>query len=230
MRGGLRDKLAEISNLPLPLSIMQIEGCLFKCKRCGHCCQEITGVVLSDGDIERIAKFTHHGTGWIARNMTEPNPKDPKHPFIKDTKTKGYCPYYENGCTIYEARPIICRAYPCNNPEGGGLNPHLYWDCPGVVEMVQEIQVEQFLIGDTQPSFDDAMIWEVIRIMAFTRTIQLEGLSNDVDWVRDLTKLFKDWNRIEADFRKHALRLLAYKAPKETIDSFLCEYEKAASR
>ena len=90
------------------------KGIRFECQRCSECC---TGeVVLTYEDIERILQkypdlkaailptLSHRypGLGWIFSILHVGQPDRP-----------GVCFYLkEKICTIYDARPLVCRIYP----------------------------------------------------------------------------------------------------------------------
>lgn len=77
--------------------------CNGKCTKCGECC----GIVLplDREDENRIKEY-------VIENRIFPQ----KHMRIMTNKWQ--CPYYngnrEKGCSIYKARPKICRYYQCN--------------------------------------------------------------------------------------------------------------------
>ncbi len=91
----------------------------YDCSKCpGYCCS-YDRIAVSDFDIARLARhfgvsaetarerFTyHHKTGdvdeWVLRHR-------------KDTVFKSICRFFdqdERRCTIYSARPNVCRRYP----------------------------------------------------------------------------------------------------------------------
>ena len=83
-----------------------------KCIGCGMCCGHY--LPLSDADIERARSYAEeHG--------------------IKPNWTGVDCPWLANNktCTIYDARPDVCRAYHCNSSKIGHIdadptNYHIY--------------------------------------------------------------------------------------------------------
>jgi Fe-S-cluster containining protein len=77
--------------------------CNGKCTKCGECCGTILPIDQEDAD--RIVQYVFKNKVFINR-------------FILVMKGKLQCPYYngnqEKGCSIYEARPKICRYYKCD--------------------------------------------------------------------------------------------------------------------
>lgn len=76
--------------------------CNGKCSKCGECC----GIVLplDQEDVDRIQEYVFKNKIFINK-------------FMLVMRQKLQCPYYkggEKGCSIYEARPKICKYYICN--------------------------------------------------------------------------------------------------------------------
>ena len=89
------------------------QGLSFECLRCSVCCRREPGLVLlSRGDLHRL--MNHLGLDFKAfyakycRSV----------PYGGGTavclrETEEYdCIFWENGCSMYEARPVQCRTYP----------------------------------------------------------------------------------------------------------------------
>ena len=70
----------------------------FLCQKCGFCCQ--LEVVLSKQDRQRL-----HRAGKIRFSRK-----------VRDVvllKKRGkYCLYYNDGCSVYDYRPEVCRRFP----------------------------------------------------------------------------------------------------------------------
>lgn len=77
--------------------------CNGKCTKCGECCGHILPITQKDAN--RIQEY-------VMKNKI----RIQKHILIMQNKLS--CPYYtgnkEKGCSIYEARPNICRYFKCN--------------------------------------------------------------------------------------------------------------------
>lgn len=77
--------------------------CNGKCTKCGECC----GIVLplDQEDADKIQEY-------VVVHKIFPNK------YLRIMTNKLQCPYYngnkEKGCSIYEARPKICRYYKCD--------------------------------------------------------------------------------------------------------------------
>lgn len=98
-------------------------GIRFACSKCGLCCgdtdKKTRHILLLKKDAERIAAHIQKPIETFATKNTG------QAPYVfqmqKDPKT-GKCLFLkENQCTIYLARPLICRFYPFEltvNPDG----------------------------------------------------------------------------------------------------------------
>ncbi|MCH5277527.1 MAG: YkgJ family cysteine cluster protein [Desulfovibrionaceae bacterium] len=105
---------------------------LFTCQRCGHCCQGRGGIVLGPRDLPRLA--AHLGLSkeeCLARHSEMRGGK----PMLLCGED-GFCEFYrvKLGCTIHEARPDVCRAWPYFR--GNLIDPVSFnmarADCPGI--------------------------------------------------------------------------------------------------
>lgn len=82
---------------------------MFKCERCNKCEQEIGKVYVDHNDVRRLSK--HLG-------MTD-SEFIKKHTYMELPGHKLYmtapCPFFSgDGCTVYEARPMVCQVFPFN--------------------------------------------------------------------------------------------------------------------
>lgn len=77
--------------------------CNGECTKCGECCSWF--LPISPKDIERMKKYIKANNIKIQQQVLV-------------MQSKLMCPYYtgnkEKGCSIYAARPDICRFYQCN--------------------------------------------------------------------------------------------------------------------
>ena len=76
--------------------------CNGKCTKCGECCGTV--LPLSQEDVDQIVEYVFKNNIYINKYMLV-------------MRNKMQCPYYrggEKGCSIYEARPKICRFYKCD--------------------------------------------------------------------------------------------------------------------
>ena len=108
----------------------------FSCQRCGHCCFGRGGIVVGQRDLPRLlAYFNMEKEAFLAK-YTELF--DDKPTLI--TGDDGFCYFFKEGagCTIHEARPDVCRAWPYFR---GNLIDELSFfmakeDCSGIVKSV----------------------------------------------------------------------------------------------
>ncbi|MEM2124706.1 MAG: YkgJ family cysteine cluster protein [Methanolinea sp.] len=105
-----------------------IEGMGFECTRCGDCCRAGEGdgnlVMVSPEEICAIAAYS----GMDPGEVSEPYPEEIPLPGGRTVtfgrvlrRPRGDCLFFSGGgCTVYPARPAICRTYPFAL-EGGRL-------------------------------------------------------------------------------------------------------------
>ncbi len=91
----------------------------FKCKGCGKCCKEIKRIAWLDEDIERVSEFQGVSREFFLRKYREyfkNNQKKRGHneaEHVLKISENGACPFLkDNRCSIYEVRPLVCRAFP----------------------------------------------------------------------------------------------------------------------
>ncbi|NPV63133.1 MAG: YkgJ family cysteine cluster protein [Methanotrichaceae archaeon] len=110
---------------------------IFNCQRCGRCCETRGDLPVYLDDIERWSK-----DGTVYRVFADLSvAEDSGLPQIRLTNKEGRCPMYDTEkkeCSIFDSRPIACRAYPLRFDGHGFLirDP----ECPGLNqgEMSQE--------------------------------------------------------------------------------------------
>ncbi len=107
------------------------DGLAFSCTRCGDCCVGAPGHVwVTREEIERLARcvgleVAEFGRRYLRRvgrrySLTE--------------RAGGDCVFFEDGCTVYPARPTQCRTFPFWSEN---LRTRAAWqevadECPGV--------------------------------------------------------------------------------------------------
>jgi Fe-S-cluster containining protein len=97
----------------------------FDCSKCpGYCCSH-PRIAVSDYDIVRLAKHFDLPVAKARKKFTYPYvTKDANEVLLrhqKDTVYKTICQFFdlkERRCTVYEARPNVCRKYPYGNKCG----------------------------------------------------------------------------------------------------------------
>ncbi len=106
----------------------------FFCQRCGHCCYGRGGIVVGQRDLPRLLAYFNMEKEAFLEKYTELF--DGKPTLI--TGEDGFCYFFKEGagCTIHEARPDVCRAWPYFR---GNLIDELSFamakeDCPGIVK------------------------------------------------------------------------------------------------
>lgn len=104
----------------------------FECKRCGHCCQGVGGIVLTAHDRERLAGHLGLSIAAMLAGFAEQAGDKLRLRVGED----GYCVFFRQGigCGVHAGRPDICRAWPYFR---GNLVDETSWemiqsDCPGV--------------------------------------------------------------------------------------------------
>ncbi|HHB77416.1 MAG TPA: YkgJ family cysteine cluster protein [Desulfobulbus sp.] len=104
---------------------------LFKCTRCGYCCQGETTVSLDDDDQQRMIEKLDMTREEVARRFWRITGT-----VVQMKTVDGHCIFYNNdrGCSVHEARPWRCGQWP--------LHPSILKDksnftaisqsCPGI--------------------------------------------------------------------------------------------------
>lgn len=108
-----------------------MEKIIFECKKCGHCCEGIGGIILSGFDIVRLAKYLNVAAEKFVENYAE------KHGLkTRLISVDGKCVFFkrDSGCSVHEAKPDICRAWPYfkGNMEDGISLQMAKEYCPGI--------------------------------------------------------------------------------------------------
>ena len=142
---------------------------MFKCRRCGLCCrgQRWESLLLTEGDVKRLSKALHSSSmsEFLDEECVFTEIAEPKEvwPFLGGPSARvrdaGFylkrfegeneetvqqphpCRFVaeDNRCSIYEARPIVCRKFPYTTYNEDGL-VHAYYvnvpfsACPGYRE------------------------------------------------------------------------------------------------
>lgn len=130
----LEDDLRAAQNASVSEIKQRIAETGFRCQDCGECCTRDVEVVAFPDEIQRIMGET--GLDWL--DVAGPNPvgdvdsRGTFHTFewVLRRKPDGRCIFYEDGCGIYDSRPLLCRTYPFY-VEDGEVRAS---ECPGVGE------------------------------------------------------------------------------------------------
>jgi Fe-S-cluster containining protein len=99
---------------------------LYDCERCPAYCCSYPRIIIKKRDLKRLAK--HHGiSAEKARKRFTKKGEEPGERVLRHRKDEHYgsvCRFLdrdERMCTIYDARPTICRDYPSTRKCG-------YWE------------------------------------------------------------------------------------------------------
>jgi len=89
-------------------------GLRFSCRRCSACCRYDSGFVfLSEIDLEKLAAGQKMERGGFVKTycrwVTDWQGKEVLS--LKEKANKD-CIFWDSGCTVYERRPLQCRAFP----------------------------------------------------------------------------------------------------------------------
>ena len=168
-KGKLRDVKVRIGQAVFHIPYDGSNYLMFKCRRCGACCrgQRWEALLLTPGDVKRLSKALNYSSmsefldkECVFAEVTEPKEVYPLigRPPIKATYAGFYLKRFEgeneetvlkphacrfvtedNLCSIYEARPVVCRKFPYTTYHRDGLTHAYYVDvpfstCPGYRE------------------------------------------------------------------------------------------------
>ncbi len=115
---------------------------VFKCQRCGWCCEHCDPVNLEKSDIIALSEYLKKPLKTIVRKYTRIHETAKITSFKKTAPCKFYNPITKT-CRIYPARPIVCRSWPFLS---GSVDVDLKasvdvpMECPGAVEAYKTSQ------------------------------------------------------------------------------------------
>lgn len=89
-------------------------GLKFSCQQCSCCCRHEPGFVyLSEKDLTKILmQFNIERESFIKEHCRWVPYYDGTEVLCLNEKENNDCCFWDNGCTIYQARPVQCRTYP----------------------------------------------------------------------------------------------------------------------
>ena len=107
---------------------MEIEK-IFKCRRCGFCCQGETTVSLDEDDQRRMKECLGMGTEEVSRRYWRITGN-----CVQMKTVDGHCIFYNEGCLVHDGRPWRCRQWPLHpSILEDETNYHTIADsCPGI--------------------------------------------------------------------------------------------------
>ena len=114
------------------------------CTVCANCCRVAT-VKLQERDIDKLAKFLRIKAQQFIRDYTMESEEEGRN--LK--RTEAGCVFLSGTeCTVYEARPAACQAFP-NVVRGNGSIPSRMWQfvdratyCPIVYNWIEAVKEE----------------------------------------------------------------------------------------
>lgn len=113
-----------------------LNGVCFSCTQCSHCCRHDPGFVyLSQKDLTKLCRWFKLDSKVFISNFCRFVPYyDGTEVLSLKEKANYDCFFWDNGCTVYEARPVQCRTYPFWNSIIENMNSwnHEAQYCPGM--------------------------------------------------------------------------------------------------
>lgn len=89
------------------------KGLQFECLGCGRCCTGFPGYVyLSEGDIRAAAGYLRAAHGSFIEKYTRVVAVFNERRLSLTEKKNDHCIFWDDGCSIYPARPYQCRTFP----------------------------------------------------------------------------------------------------------------------
>ncbi|NIZ40147.1 YkgJ family cysteine cluster protein [Entomospira entomophila] len=93
------------------------DGLQFQCTQCSHCCRGESGYVfLSKLDLDRLSKHLELSEGdFLEQHVrTIPFGDHLRVSLLEKPEPDGQfrCEFWNDGCSVYHARPTQCRTYP----------------------------------------------------------------------------------------------------------------------
>lgn len=107
---------------------------LIKCENCGKCCtgSKFKNLILLYSDVERIEKKLNKS---ISDSLEKVEFCNKMFPALKQP-----CRFYNNGCTIYDVRPLSCRQFPLIYGNGEILVEDSF--CPAAKKLLDDVSSE----------------------------------------------------------------------------------------
>lgn len=109
------------------------EGLCFSCTRCSDCCRHEPGFVyLSGNDIQLLAEGLQMRYNDVIKSFCRWVPAPNGLKLSLKEKANFDCIFWQDGCTIYQSRPLQCRTFPFWE---SNLSSQEAWEslpCPGI--------------------------------------------------------------------------------------------------
>jgi Fe-S-cluster containining protein len=81
---------------------------IFKCQRCGDCCNGYGGTFITEREIEKIAAHIHTDPDTFVRNYCQVSGGK----LILAQAENRYCIFWDGLCTIHPVKPRMCKTWP----------------------------------------------------------------------------------------------------------------------
>ena len=111
------------------------KGLQFSCTKCHACCRHDPGYVfLSVADLDRLASLKKLTLDQFREQFCRVADFGFETRLSLIEKPNNDCVFWDNGCTVYEARPLQCRSFPFWSST---VHSQESWDeagkhCPGI--------------------------------------------------------------------------------------------------
>ena len=90
------------------------KGLKFSCKRCSSCCRYDSGFVfISENDLKRLSAALKMDKDGFIKTYCRwvPSVSENERLSLREKSNKD-CILWDNGCTVYESRPVQCVSFP----------------------------------------------------------------------------------------------------------------------
>src|SRR5574344_288995 len=96
------------------MSCFYDKGLHFSCQKCSHCCRIDPGFVyLSQSDLTNLCQWFKFTQEQFISMYCRKVPYYDGTTVLSLREKKNYdCIFWDNGCTVYGARPVQCSTYP----------------------------------------------------------------------------------------------------------------------
>ena len=111
------------------------DGLKFSCTSCGHCCRHEPGYVfLSQNDLDRLVAISDMTEEEFVNKFCRTVDLGITTRLSLTETVENDCIFWDQGCTVYKARPLQCRTYPfwpsiLSSPEDWESEAR---ECPGI--------------------------------------------------------------------------------------------------
>jgi len=117
------------------------------CTQCANCCRVLT-VTVTERDVERLARYLRVSAARFVADYTAEGDEEDQGRILRHTKEAG-CVFLDgNACTVYDARPDLCRRFP-HMVRGAGSIASRMWQfvdracyCPIVYNSLEAFKEE----------------------------------------------------------------------------------------